>query len=243
MSRAAALSYRRTAYSIPELLVVLGIIGVLLAFTMSVVVCAQHRARDIACRSNLRGLGVMLQAYQNENDGWLYPVVVSSRSGMAHGRGTRYPPHLRWPAFVFELSGAPLIPPYDPADYTSTPYMPEKFPAELYTPAVLRCPSDDDPADAHSYVLNDHLGRQAWKAGTRSPFAVPASEIIVAGEKKSKARDYMMNATGDFDLIIEEHRHHPIRCGNFLYLDGHAGDAATSPAEGPGIDPWDPGPR
>src|SRR3954452_13691888 len=57
------------AFTIIELLVVIGIIGVLLAILLPVMEKVRHRGYIDACASNLRQLGQALAMYSNDNHG------------------------------------------------------------------------------------------------------------------------------------------------------------------------------
>lgn len=106
MSTAATRSHR-SAFTLVELLVVIGIIGLLVALLLPALNRAREQARTIKCASNLRTVGQAAQMYQNENKGWmLYPttspweircwtnqidpylagVVQRGRTGVASGR-------------------------------------------------------------------------------------------------------------------------------------------------------------
>ena len=58
---------RSRAFTLVELLVVIGIIAVLIGILLPVISGAQARARTTACMSNLRQIGVGLRAYANDN--------------------------------------------------------------------------------------------------------------------------------------------------------------------------------
>jgi prepilin-type processing-associated H-X9-DG protein len=113
---------------------------------------------------------------------------------------------------------------------------PEYDPAP-YTPPVLACPSDDEPAMAHTYVLNNHLADEGIRAGKRVK-GVSSAEIIVAGEKQANKRDYYME-WGDYDRVVDAFKHGGSIGSNYLYFDGHAAPALPTNARR-GIDPWDP---
>ena len=61
----------RIAFSLIELLVVVGIISILAALLMPAVSSAKGKANDIKCISNLRQIGIALCIYADENQGKL----------------------------------------------------------------------------------------------------------------------------------------------------------------------------
>jgi general secretion pathway protein G len=65
----------RPAFTLVELLVVLAIIGVLAALLFPVFLTARGKAREIACLSNLRQIGMSVALYAEDYDG-LYPFAV-----------------------------------------------------------------------------------------------------------------------------------------------------------------------
>ena len=228
----------RHAFSLIELLVVIAIIAILISLIMPMLSAARRRARSVQCQSNLRQLGHMLQLYANDNQGWYFPVGNHPVTGQPHSSfGINRPPHERWPMKVFKVPGAPLPPAYDADAYTQNPYQPDVYPAARYTPAVLLCPADVDPFEAHSYVLNAHLADRSIKQGSSNFGGLTNADVILAGEKVSLVRDYYMQ-NADYPIVVEQLRHGVQTGSNFLYLDFHVGtvlprDALT------GVDPWD----
>jgi len=77
---------RNAGFTLPELLAVLAIIGILASMLGSGVVTAQRQARQIRCKANLRQFGVALQVYRGEhkrNPPWLsnlFPDYVDNKA-------------------------------------------------------------------------------------------------------------------------------------------------------------------
>ena len=89
----------RAGFTLPELLAVMAVIGILASMISGAVVVAQRQARQTGCKSNLRQFGVSLQLYRGEhqkNPPWLsslFPDYVDSkglyvcRSDIEKGKG------------------------------------------------------------------------------------------------------------------------------------------------------------
>ena len=85
-------STRKHAFSLVELLVVIGIIAMLIGMLLPGLTKVQRQARSTVCRSNLRQCGMFLLMYANENKGRMFPFQW----------GTNVPREQRWPVFVFK---------------------------------------------------------------------------------------------------------------------------------------------
>lgn len=95
---------RRPAFTLVELLVVIGIIGVLISFLLPVMAKARAQAVSVQCASNLRQLAGVWQMYANANAGVSCPARLPRLSGASSvyglGNGDEYRP--RW----YELLGS-----------------------------------------------------------------------------------------------------------------------------------------
>jgi prepilin-type N-terminal cleavage/methylation domain-containing protein/prepilin-type processing-associated H-X9-DG protein len=240
-------THNRRAFSLVELMVVVGIIAIMIGLLLPALNGARAKAKSVACKSNLRQLGVMLQTYVNENNGWLFPVGPDGPDGQPTTLGTNKPPHERWPMYMHfsELRRAPE-PTYDSTNYFPTymlTYDPVQYPAGPYSPKVLVCPTDENPYEAHSYVLNKHLADKRIKFGSKNFGGLPATDVVVAGEKKTTERDYYMEkgndvANSDFFRVVESYRHGLQLGSNYLKFDGHVDTNLPNEAL-TGLDPWD----
>jgi len=241
------------AFSLVELLVVIGIIGVLISLLLPALQRSRQQAAMVRCQSNMRQIGVLMIEYCNTYNGWMFPP----------GLGTNKAPQDRWPVSVLHVR-KPLYPPVSttPSDWTptgaSSPYTythDQEIYVTAWTPEILRCPSDIEfPGDAHSYILNAHfygfdknMGQFLGliKYSTKNLNGLSPSQVIVMGEKVTGERDYYMETTqvgtvvqSDFDRLVEKYRHGIKLGSNYLYLDGHVDTQGPDDAR-KGMDPWD----
>lgn len=88
-------SWKKTAaaFTLMELLVVIGIMAVLMALAMPVVTAVREKAKITQCASNLRQIGVAANAYASDHNGY-YPAMPTAGpmlyfiSGMPAGKAT-----------------------------------------------------------------------------------------------------------------------------------------------------------
>lgn len=220
--RARGRDHHRSAFTLIEVIVVIGIVMILIGLLFPTLHSARAASKSIACQSNMRQIGVAMAAYAAENAGWLFPPDAGNYNTLA-------PVGQRW--FQFVLHTKP------PADPTSTDM-------RDWTPQVMICPSDDEnPAEYHSYIVNGHLVEKKVRYFSKN-FGGNATntDVVVMGEKVTTANDYYVETnaqgTSDYEGLVELHRHGIRLKSNYLHLDLHVDNVAPKQIEGC-VDPWD----
>lgn len=90
-------SYR--AFTLVELLVVIGIIAILIAILLPALQSAREQARTVQCLSNLRSCGQTLYIYATQNKGMFPPMALQSPESLVQGilRREKGVPDSRYP--------------------------------------------------------------------------------------------------------------------------------------------------
>jgi prepilin-type N-terminal cleavage/methylation domain-containing protein/prepilin-type processing-associated H-X9-DG protein len=210
----------KSAFTLVELLVVIGIIAVLIALLLPAMAKAQRQARMVQCQSNLRQVGQALVMYATHNRGVLYPSDAGALS----------PRDQRWPAKVFRP--AVWNPPVMKCPSDELPAPPDVF--------VVGQP--ENGAD-HSYLLNQNIDTRQIKLGSKNLGGLTSAEFIVMGEKKTLEDDYFSGIgpahEGETVTVLYEGYRHGINVGsNYLFFDWHV--EPKLPKNTRGIDPWSP---
>src|SRR5215213_9816563 len=76
---------QKNAFTLVELLVVIGIIAVLIGILLPTLGRARESAKTTQCLSNLRQIGQAMHMYVNDSKGWVVPAFIAEHDGKGQG--------------------------------------------------------------------------------------------------------------------------------------------------------------
>lgn len=260
---------KRRAFTLVELLVVIGVIAILLAILLPAITRAKAQARQLKCLNNIRQIGLASLMYTAEFKGWYLP----SHWGWSQATGG-------WPPTT-----PPAIPPSGPRKYwfqvfTLMQLLNAPNPNTAHYPFAMICPeatlalSQGNGKTGYylhnSYGINNtqlpgmslKIAPDYWNAWKTPQVRVPADKIYFV-DATSEGVSVGSSATNSslryFDPYYGGERHEPPDKGsavayrhfdgaNVLYYDGHAAwrreselrYLSTDPATKPNLRQWQP---
>lgn len=223
---------RACAFTLVEMLVVIGIIGILAAMLLPALSAAKEKGRTAKCGSNLRQLTLGWRMYAEENAEhepprrgipyWTQPLFAyyGDVAVLKCPTDSRWATKLAWPAHL--AASAPARLPYD-ADGSHRSYLMNGW--NDYFESVL---SPEDLA-RFKEILRTTPPEFSWSHSLNVSRISQPSETIVFGEKKSASpqayMDFMQGEKGN-DLEELDHGRHGGGVGkragnaNYAFADG-----------------------
>jgi prepilin-type processing-associated H-X9-DG protein/prepilin-type N-terminal cleavage/methylation domain-containing protein len=220
---------RPAAFTLVELLVVIGIIAVLISILLPALGRAREAAQNVKCMSNLRQLGQAFHLYASSSKGWLPPARVYKYYNLKKWSSSQGAPNDTWLHCL--ISAGAMTAKKDASDWGG-----------MIRLDVMRCPSDirgDTNSTVWSYRPSVRV--LGFPRGTARPTdppntieqmskitqLKPAAEFILANESfKGEPYAFVANQS----ISGSEHtnygwdvRHD--RKTNLLFADGHVGSA------------------
>lgn len=193
-------SRRPGAFTLVEMLVVMGIIAILAALLLPALRGSQMRAKRIVCENQLRQVGIAFQSFAHDHNS-KFPMQVAASNGGSLGFVQNG--YLVNGPFYFEFRHFQPL-----ADI-------------LETPKVLVCPADTRlPAKNFVTLQNSNV---SYFVGVDAEYSQPMS--ILAGDGNLKATTTIVHGTAG-GVLRWTGQQHQFK-GNVLFADGHVEEWGT----------------
>jgi len=194
-STATPVKHRRYGFTLIELLIVIAIIAILAAILFPVFARARAKARQVKCLSNQKQLGLALQMYVSDHDGF-FPKRENVGDWATRGG---------WPVALYSYVKHAEV--YRcPSDKTP------------YSPAGLR----GTPVERVSYLANSQIVKTAPPRHEAELEDVAALLCLTDANTGGEIRNGDLNGVGAVGSIHERVEANHSDGLNVLFCDGHA---------------------
>lgn len=201
-------SASRSGFTLIELLVVISIIALLIGILLPALGAARASARNVACLSNLRQLGIGANTYATDNRQLMFPPTTAADNGDAV---TGDPTWWGWALEDYAYSIAGRVPPANEAEATA-------ISEELSESSIFDCPEvDNDFRKFESYQKQAFLSRYI---GTEDNYVGVSAEgtAVGFGAGIDLLQTFSLSGRSGGEMV--------------LYFDGQQGWQASSPWQG-----------
>lgn len=216
---------RDRAFTLVELLVVIGIIALLISILLPALNRAREAAKAVQCASNMRQVGIAFQLYATDQNGWLPPSVSADWYNGIYYPDPTDPEGTTRKTWVNYMIDAHCLRAGD------TPFSGSYEWLNYYAVPILRCPSAvvtwSSTSQMWSYSVSFYIF--GVSSGTGNPMASklatlkPSPRVVLLGESLVGSPAFypffyfpegIFNGTYGLDV-----RHN--KSSNFLFADGH----------------------
>jgi prepilin-type N-terminal cleavage/methylation domain-containing protein/prepilin-type processing-associated H-X9-DG protein len=236
MPSAQTIVSRRRAFTLVELLVVIGIIALLIAILLPALSKARQQANWAKCSSNMKQLVTAFIGYTNDYKG-TFPWRASGNDGTRPdpSKGGPFAGANDWIHWQDKSTGYPGTPPVDINESAIAPYLTAK---DDKLKELFRCPSDEVYSHAlrggigrylYSYTMNDLVCEKNGTDSFRKITEVVrnAEKILLVEEKSPNDGRWVAGSIGNpvvfngdadgSDALTNRH----MKGGNIAFFDSH----------------------
>jgi prepilin-type N-terminal cleavage/methylation domain-containing protein/prepilin-type processing-associated H-X9-DG protein len=210
----------RAAFTLIELLVVVAIIGVLASLLLPALANAKTKGRSTGCINNLRQIGIGMQMYADDHDGY-FPTTT-------HGAGTNA-------SWIYQL--ADYLGQVDKVRGCLADPKSEERLAAKGTSYIMNEFTSVDAVDPFGNILQSYRKADALAHPTETITVFECANALGASifNDHTHSRNWSSWAAVTADIQPDQHRNggqradHSAGTANYLYADGHVNSLQAAP--------------